>query len=456
MKAKLLICFLFLISCQYAISQEKEVKFDFSTRDSPTLPNKIKQGDFYRIHITSINPNLYSIIVNSKDTLISSALKMPTFADIDLSGFNSLGGAAAPIDTEAKVAVEKTVNGKRITDIVSAKNNTTAKELNIHLNTAEELKKELQSLAAKYEDLRLEIYKQRIDQLSTAPKTAQYDGVAALVRFTALRKDITTQQTKIANLNSDYKRFIEDPVTKKFLEKNPEYKIKTEVLGESAKLLTTKSQELLDSISADNVTKLITSVLYLNGKDQKFISLPIQFSKERATVNIAFTPRDSTIGVQSENMSFTFPLFSKDYWSIGTSFYYSNMTQSRYNVQTTTIDSVANYQVIKQDDLDRELGIAVFLRGGLKVHQDWIGVHFNIGPGLSINENPQPRLLGGFGLSIGRKHSLTLDYGGIVGYVDRLAAGIDFQPGHKDKIENLTVKKLQVANFFAIGYTFRL
>lgn len=439
MKEKLLFLIVLVCCCEFLYAQDiYTIEIDFKDRTKiVVLPDGIKRGDWYKIEVKNLNPNLYSIVINSKDTLVSKALKIPTFSDIDISGLSNLGAASA------------------IPAGVVADPDGVVTEINQFLGIIENDKKSFLNLTSKYESLKYEVYEKQIEQLSISGSGTAYDGIKGLKGFIDLRGKINVLIKDIKRHKDSYDKFLEAASTKKFLVKNPSYKDKLDGISSDFEKISLKSQELVEAVSADKILALIKTVLYLDNKSNKFVSLPIQFSEERATVTINFKPRDSTIAVQEEQMKFSFPLHSKQYWSVGTSFYYSNLKQSRYSVKSTSTNSLTTYQVIDQDQLDHEIGIAAVLRAGVRLHKDF-GFHLNIGPGISIDEEVKPRLLFGAGFSYGKKHCITLDFGGIAGFVDRKANGFEVGVEMTDKPEELTVQKLQVAGFIALGYTFKL
>jgi hypothetical protein len=120
--------------------------------------------------------------------------------------------------------------------------------------------------------------------------------------------------------------------------------------------------------SIENSEKLLKSVLFVNPKNS-FQIFPIQFSEEEAILNLKSTLKDSTSALQIETItSFKFPITRKQYWKVTTSFYYSNLTNERVSSRGTMInDSLTRYNVVREDDTGRELGLSVMLKGGLKL-----------------------------------------------------------------------------------------
>jgi len=116
------------------------------------------------------------------------------------------------------------------------------------------------------------------------------------------------------------------------------------------------------------------------------------------------------------------------------------------------------FKLNAEDGLNRELGVSVIMRYGRKLKNrraDWFGYHFAFGPGISIEKSARPRLLGGFGISIGRKHNLVIDYGAILGYVDRKNSNIDINAEFSEK-PDATITDVQIGSYYSIGYTFNL
>ena len=104
--------------------------------------------------------------------------------------------------------------------------------------------------------------------------------------------------------------------------------------------------------------------------------------------------------------------------------------------------------------MNSEIGAALLLRGGIKVADYGLGVHASVGTGLSLGDEVQPRMLFGAGVTYGQVHSLSVDLGGIAGYVKRISDGADFQNEYVEK-PSLLVNALRLEYFVSVGYAFR-
>ena len=212
-----------------------------------------------------------------------------------------------------------------------------------------------------------------------------------------------------------------------------------------------------EAVNAEKSIELLKSIIFLKVKIGTYKSLPIQFKGDQAQVKLKFEPRKPEYNLQSYEMPFVFPLKSDNYWSIGVSFYGSNLYDQRYSTKgKAKTDSTQVFTLVQEKEQKSEIGIATLLRAGEKFGDEKkCGVHISLGPAISISEKIRARLLLGGGFSAGKKHSISVDIGGIVGHVDRISNAFDLNEEYSQKPENITISELQVGYFIAIGYLFR-
>ena len=164
-----------------------------------------------------------------------------------------------------------------------------------------------------------------------------------------------------------------------------------------------------------------------------YYSLPLQFTKEQTFLSINITPRkkdDTTSDDQSYSTRLAFPFSKKGYNVTGVSYYCSGLYDETYSIQKPT-DTTSIYN--REPGSTREAGISVMYKAGTKMIGDWFGGHVSIGVGASIANNIRPRILYGLGISIGKKHMFSFDFGGISGMVDRLSSAVDLGKAYSAK-----------------------
>ena len=191
-------------------------------------------------------------------------------------------------------------------------------------------------------------------------------------------------------------------------------------------------------------------------KDYDYTSLPIQFHKEEAEVSIQFIPKDSSSGLQIEYLlPIKFPQ-KKYYWYVGSSMYYSNLSDRRVSIQKIQVnDLTQSFKLSEEEPLDGEIGIAAILRGGRLIGNSGLGLHAAAGTGFSIGKEVKPRFMKGCGVSFGQKHSFVIDYGVIVGHVDQIGKNIELGVELNEEPQQL-IKQLKWKKIVSLGYAYRL
>ncbi len=443
------------------------IEINFKDKCIGKLPKKIKTGEFYKIKIININSNIYSVLIDSKDTILSRPeLEVPSFGDFSLDALTSLTSN-----------FKRTINlvQKEDEDLSRDKNsigwNHTIKNLeNFQKNQNIEIKgliehfgkNALQSFNAlektkeDFDKAKMEFYTYRLQMMKSDLKfNKSYNFEKASEIFTGIRDSLELQQKYLNSDLNKFDSFLTTENVKTFLEKNKYYKGKTEEIETVFKTTNTKIDEFQELVSADVIEKLLKSILNL--KDQSgFESFPIQFTKEQAEVIIQFVPKDSTMGLQTEKMQpFSFPQKSLEYWSVGGSFYYAfNLRNERFSsIATLDANNIKRYNVIQEENINNEFGIAATIRYGKQFHENF-GAHISFGPGVSIEKNISPRLLLGGGFSFGKKHSLTLDFGGIAGYVERKSNSLNLSTNYLE-LPQTTTTIIDFGGYLSLGYLYK-
>jgi hypothetical protein len=445
---------------EYSLGTYSEIVIDFSKNAKiVALPKAIKKGDFYRVKVKDINLNLYSVKISSKDSVVTKALVLPTFSDFSLdnlskltSNFNDLNVPQQFISqVEADTLLAK--NTDNIKEIIEKSIGTAQLKIGFQASKIINLKESWDGLKFTIYEIRLKSL-EKVMELSDPP----IDFKEALTKAKSLREKSSALKESLATDQKSFFAIVDSPLAKSFLSKDDNKKL-SEQVDEVKKTYTqfiAKIDEFKTLISADNLEKLLKTILFIN-KETTFTSLPIQFKGDTETLSISFVPKDSTSGLQTETLApLIFPIEKRWYWSVGTSFYYSNLCNDRFS-STAEINDAGNteYSIQQLESTSEEAGISAMLRVGTKFGDDaLVGAHLGFGPGISIEKNIRPRLLFGGGFSIGRKHNLTIDYGGILGYVDRYSDSIQ-ETGLSESPDPLNTE-IMVGYYVSLGYMFKL
>ena len=189
-------------------------------------------------------------------------------------------------------------------------------------------------------------------------------------------------------------------------------------------------------------------------EENEYQSFPMQLNGEQTNLSIKFIPKDSSSGLQSYSVStLIFPKIDT-YWTIGPMIYHAGFTQQRVLSEKVNInDSTQVYNVSEGASLEGEIGTALLLRAG-KMMKSSFGLHAAIGTGVSLGENVQPRALAGVGLSLGDRNKLSIDVGGIMGYVKKISAKVDLTQDFAEKPDVL-INALESTYFIGLGYHFK-
>ena len=476
-----------LVFCQGKDTIHKnfpKVKFNFKAPKSITIPKTIKVGDFYQIEIDGINLNRYFVSLKASDTTYSKPLEFPTFGKIDLSGLTDLTNSLKNNIVAKKVETTDSISG--LAKIVPFSESIfTQKSVSFHnIYILEELYPKVKDSPKKLIKKQIEINKLRALEFSTdllIAKKAIDEKEFNYVETRILRKTIDNNTNHNINIKTDLKDFKDLRLTlkevknendkaikksEKFIEdtqgvkaflldpKNISLKEKFTKSKEQLELTSKKINNIIEIISSKKIEQMMMSVLNLY-RENKYVSLPIQFTEEEAKVEIFFIPKDSTSNLQKYSLSpIKFPK-KQNYWSVGTAIYFSGIKSERVGYETIAInDSVSKIKVLQEPQTNGEIGTAILLRAG-KISENGFGKHIVVGTGVSLSEDILPRAMFGGGFSYGKKHSITFDAGINIGNTKVISKNIDFNKEYLEK-PDVFINQLKVSYFFALGYSFRL
>jgi len=428
-----------------------EIRINFATKSIDKL-DCFEIGDYYQIVVDNINLNLWKVSLNTADTILSSPLVTPTFGNINIEALSAIVSNLKEVASEIKFSSED-IRSPSLTD-------RDQKEISKRLNQENETLNELiviqNSIKDRIDRIIYEVGKKQLsayDEGNVIPTT--FDIEQALENIEKLRKDIDLEEKKITKKKNCYESFSEKYNVSKIEKYTDADKANRNAYGK----LEVSVRTIKEAMSAEKCIELLKSIVFLKNNHGTYISMPIQFKSDQAIVNLNFEPRNSEYNLQSYTMPFVFPVRNDIYWSIGLSYYGSFLCNQRYTgISVHDTDSTQAYQIVDSTKQKFEIGIASILRVGWVCKENRnFGIHGSIGPGITIAEKVMPRLLLGGGVSYGNnnRHSISLDIGGNIGYVDRTSNAIDIKDTRYPP-ESLTVSKLAIGVYIALGYFYKL
>lgn len=465
MKRTLLLIAFFCALHSIALAQTPiTITYDLKNKAliAPDSLQKLKPGDWYIVKITDINQILYKVSVNHADSTISKEIPMPTFGSFPLDALGVLIGNISPQATTINRAT-KSADHKIF--VVSTEKINVGEEMDKYKAELEKYLQELRRIKTEIDNAQLDVYKYVLNQEKNEPAaSAGSDYETTLSNLIKLRSDIHAVQKDILTKQKAYLAYSED--IQDAIEALPSGPVKDNLKKTDAEIkasftqLLTACAEAQATVAADKVKELLAALIHTeNNKNKTYTSLPLQFTKEQATVDIVIEPRKPEYMLQTYKASLTFPIERKKYFGAGISFYGSTLHDDAYSLEGFAVnDSVSHYRIHEEKSTKAEIGMAALFRFGTKFGKsEVVGVHGSIGPGIAISDKVKPRLLTGGGLSFGSKHMFTVDLGFIFGYVDRLTSAYagDLTTELTIKPEKVTVSKLSMGGFLSVGYLFK-
>lgn len=472
MNKKILTILTIIFTTANLIAQDKyeikEILIDFSDKSISTKAvNDIEVGEFYRLVIDNLNLNLYKVEVNYSDTTYSKPLETPTFTSFEIdavskaiSGLSDLTISVIKSKSEFEKGLESFENLTLLFPESFIDSDTEYKKLQVLINNEngnlKELKSKLNDISLKLDKLKLDTYLFKLKALSIKENSNKFNLQQAIITSLEIRKKLENLKA-ITNKNQSVFKGKFDNYTDDLKKKEDIKKASASLVDAYNKLITTLDKALSE-FNADKVNELLSQIVLIeNNIGNKYSSVPFQFNGEQAILDYKIIPRDSKYLQQTYSSKIVFPNRKSTYFNVGLSFYGSSLFDEAYSTVGMPINDSTNvFSVIKEDDLNAEIGIASLFRVGWKVDNSHrFGLHFNFGPGISISNKVKPRLLVGGGLSYGNKHNLSFDFGLITGYVDVISNSINLDEEYSVKPENVTVSSLKAGAYLALGYYFK-
>jgi hypothetical protein len=195
------------------------------------------------------------------------------------------------------------------------------------------------------------------------------------------------------------------------------------------------------------------SVIPEKVKLETYASLPLQFSKEQATVKITIAPRENTEAYQVYSTQIVFPIIQSEFWGVSSGFYGGWIHSEAYSTKRASTSTDSSYSIINEKPSQFEVGISAMVRRGWSLSEAAY-LQIGIGPAVSIADKLKPRMMFGVGLAWGGKQKLVWDIGVVFGYTDKLSNAYTLHDQYKTKPDNLTVSVLQSGVYTSLSYVF--
>lgn len=440
------------------------------------VPEKISVGEYYRLQIDNINLNMFKVSVNAIDTVLSKKQETPAFGNLKLDDLAKIGSniisSSGLIANSSEFQTYEAESAKgnnilredeKLKNLKLLKNDLILERMAAEVRNQTPIQSTLSIIKNHIEELKLKIFSHRlgaenqpykIDYNFDAGVNEKFDFKQSYIALVA-QVGSAKQALKVANGDLDaYQNFYK--INKDKIDKNADYKEKDLLIKEVYSKQISALSEVVTTFTADNIIAIFSPLVSLDQNScAVYRSLPFYYGGEQAKVRISITPRDESKLSQKYTSTIVFPGVIRTYVTAGISFYAATLYDESYIVNPLNEGGVKKFQIEREDPNKMEIGAAMLLKGGRKFGcKDFIGWHGQLGVGMSIASKTKPRVLFGGGLTFGRKHMLTLDVGGIVGYSDRVNESA-LKSTYDEVPTNVIYSKLKVGFFGGLGYIYQ-
>lgn len=463
-KCVLLYCLSLLFFHNLYSQSTVTIKFDFKTKQitNPDQLKVIKRGDYVTVEVTNFNPYLYqaqiafadsTITINTAPDLFSSffnASDLTTLvANLGSTALKIFPGAAPPAVGGPAPAPRNKADSIKATARLIQDFKIVVIKRHAEINA---LIQKIQKFIFD-QDIRLLIVKKwnlktsDVTDFTAAEESNYTSSVAGFFDDkNTIRGNILMDIGNYESSALDYGKYIkEDPV-----------------LRAADSLARISHKELIQSIAAfdttftfSRFTAILSQLINLNKDNFQYTSLPTQIRSDITKVDLSITPWNNSSNLSSYKASWQFPAVQRSYFTFSTDFYVSGLHSENYFAeQHINAPGDTTYSISEEGTGKAEVGIAALL------HYGWYfkgtsnaSFQLSFGPGISIQKSPQPRLLVGLGLGIGRKNKILISTGMIIGEVQRLRNYYQSKPQVSFTPSDLTTPVLKPNIFFTIGYS---
>lgn len=474
---------------------ETTIKLNFKTKEFSGLKelDTLKPGETYKVAISGLNQNLYGVTINNKDTLFKvEPLNFDLISALNLDPLTTLIANIAPEGVVAnevlsnkitfvQEALTEDFNFKAMQDEVYPTVREEYKAVPVEdqfrafLFTEEKLAKARDSvllslkneLEEKIAEAEKGYYKYLfLDDKSNFFKNTTFDPIQFPSQMKKLRGELNQFQQEVAKSYDAYLTEIRNYIVKKpkLLEDNKDLKTHHETNVKVYEGLKSNSIKLSDAASPAKEVEILKRLIdKVNNQDTNFVSLPFMFTKDQTELKIRIFPKDSVSVLPTYETSLLFPTKEKRvFWGVSTGFYFASLKKDEFSllgtsVPTSDTTSITLYTLVDEEISDDEYGMAAMIKTGYTFFPDFdipIAIQAGIGPGVRIAHKLQPRFLIGGGVGFGDEHKFLIDFGFIMGPVDRLSNAYKVEKEYNVKPEGLMVSETESGTYWSISYLF--
>lgn len=208
---------------------------------------------------------------------------------------------------------------------------------------------------------------------------------------------------------------------------------------------------------------LIAKIYNQLAQPKEFISLPYTINSNITKFVIDITGIDATKSLQSYNTIIELNKHPDRLWAFTTGVFVSGLKNYDYSILTnvqantsnlTKLDTI-HYSIIKEENNEVSAGINALMHiGGYFGDSNEIGSFVAFGPGLTLEKNPQVRILLGAGVLFGRHNKIALSFGWSGGPVKRISGNYNLNDKYYPAPSDITRDQFKGSWFFSIGCAF--
>lgn len=456
-------------------SNERILKLDFKDKKIIGLDKfeDIKIGELYQIQVESINMNLYKVVLNKKDTIITSKVEFPSFDLIKLGDISEILSKIdiTSLSQQTKNQIDKIFYKSNQVDFDSL----SRPEINIE-NIKQRIQGEIYLLLLKEGNI-LE-NKDMIDSISLSIQKKIYSYYVLdksnhhyhllsrdvllediILDIENIRKKIVIFKKELLRQREKYLGYIMDDKIKKVM--TNELKEEDKTLQTAFAKAISNVEALYENINSEKVASWIKELIYKeNNSVSSYTTLSQQFNGDKAKLNIQIIPLNEESKLPSYQTEIQFPQKRKFYIGGGMSFYHAWLKNEVYSVKSIKIDEDnIDYAIIDEKNKKGELGMTALIHFGWRPFydkgKDWFALNFVTGPALSLTHIVKPRVAIGGGVAFGTKNMFTINGLYIVGYVDKKSEVFNTDDTYNSLPENVTVSKLGGGFAVSVGYIYK-
>jgi hypothetical protein len=423
------------------------------------------------LHITNINTFLYSISIQTRDTITERELKLPGYSFFDIPSIQTAASGLSPLELlkgspifrigkpdkmgrrpKVDTTYELTPSQKRenevrkLMDSEKVKLETTEKNLNVVKNQIDSLffKTKIFMLSPYIEDASASMFNTfGWKEFSTEIFIRDIDEIH--LSLVQTKKEIVNDSIFYSEYTKGYRDVIAH---------SSKIKIRDTEIKQIYNQLINHVGEVLDSINITKYAGLLKDMIEAeNNRKHEYVSLPFQLTGDQTKMHITIEPRGEKSSLQTYSTDYVFPRAKNWFMGVGSSFYVSFLHDDAYS--TVTISTDTSYKVIKENPGTVEIGMQAMMIIGFCPSD--LGYFFaSFGPGISISNKVKPRLLLGGGYAFGKRNLITIGVNLIVGAVDRKSEVIQLDTRYVQKPDQITVSRIEYGVSLTVGYVFNL